>query len=160
MTDKDKKRPEFELICQNKRAGQRYVFEDKFEAGLVLQGSEVKSLRAHRADLDGAYAEIGGKEAWIHHMHIAEFPQAGPHHNHEPKRTRKLLMHRGELEKIRGRLTSKGYTLVPLRLYFKKGFAKVELALAKGKEGHDKRDEIKRDLSVREARDAMKRTRQ
>ena len=148
----------FVLVCQNKRAHQRYVFEDKVEAGIVLTGSEVKSLRNKKADLEGSYASIDGDQIFVHQMHIAEYPQAGPF-GHELKRPRKLLLNRREIEKIRGRLTTKGYTLIPLRVYFKKGYAKVEVALAKGKATHDRRQEIKRDVDRREAREAMQRSR-
>jgi len=145
-----------DVVCRNRKASQRYEFEDRFEAGMVLTGSEVKSLRDHRADLDGAYASTSGLEVYLHQMHIAEYKQAGAY-GHELKRPRKLLLHRAQIEKIRGRLTSKGYTLIPLSVYFKKSYAKVELALAKGKREGDKRHEIRRDIDLREAREAIAR---
>ncbi|MBK8173047.1 MAG: SsrA-binding protein SmpB [Sandaracinaceae bacterium] len=146
------------LVCRNAKATQRYTIEDRFEAGMVLQGSEVKSLRARRADLEGSYAAIERGELYLHQMHIAPYEQAGQF-NHEPKRTRKLLAHKHELEKLDGRLSMRGYTLVALRVYFKNGRAKIELGLGKGKNVEDKRQDIKKKDADREARAAMTRAR-
>ncbi len=143
-------------VCRNKRASQKYDFEEHIEAGLVLRGSEVKSLRAHRADLEGAYASIHRGEGYLYQMHIAEYAQAGQF-NHEVKRPRKLLLQRRQIERLQGRLTMQGYTLVPLAVYFSKGFAKVDLALARGKRLGDKRDEIRREVDLKEAREAISR---
>jgi SsrA-binding protein len=123
---------------------------------MVLTGSEVKSLRARRADIEAAYATIDKAELFLHNMHIAPYEQAGVF-GHEPKRPRKLLAHRAEILKLLGKLAHRGYTLVPLRVYFKQGRAKVELALGKGKKRVDRREDIKRDIDLREARDAIAR---
>ncbi len=144
------------LVCRNPKAAKRYEIEERLEAGMVLQGSEVKSLRLRRADLEGSYAAIDGGELFLHKMHIAPYEQAGPHFNHEPKRKRKLLVKKREIEKLHGRLTAKGYTLVPLQCYFKNGVAKVQLGLGKGKRVGDERESIKAKAELREARDAMK----
>jgi SsrA-binding protein len=142
------------LVCRNPKAQHDFEIAEKFEAGMVLTGSEVKSLRARRADLEGAYATVDGAELFLHHMHIAPYEQAGPF-GHEPRRSRKLLAHREEIQKLLGQLAHRGYTLVPLRVYFKNGRAKVELALGKGKRRADRREDLKRDIDLREAREAM-----
>ncbi len=144
------------LVCRNPRARQRYDIEDTLEAGMVLKGSEVKSLRMRRADLEGSYGSIDHGEAWLHRMHIAPYEQAGPYYGHEPKRKRKLLMKRHQIEKWQGKLTTKGYAIVPLAVYFKGGYAKVELGLGRGRKFHDKRQELKREAEMREAREAVK----
>jgi len=152
-------KPEGEvLVCRNSKALQRYDVEERIEAGMVLEGSEVKSLRARQGDLDGSYASIDRGELWLHKMHIAPYAQATAF-AHETRRSRKLLAHRHELEKLSGRLTMRGYTLVPLRVYFKNGRAKVELGLARAKTVGDNRESIARELDKREARDAMSRGR-
>jgi SsrA-binding protein len=144
------------VVCRNPKAQRDYEIEERLEAGLVLQGSEVKSLRARRADLEGAYAAITGSELFLHGMHIAPYEQAGPF-GHEPKRVRKLLVHRAEIQRLLGKLSLRGYTLVPLSVYFKTGRAKVELGLGRGKQRGDRREDIRRDLDLRDARDAMAR---
>lgn len=146
------------LVCQNRRAAHRYHLEGRIEAGLVLAGSEVKSLRERRADIEGAYAGLQGDGLYLHGMHIGPYAQATVF-KHEAKASRKLLVHRRELEKLRGQLTQRGYTLVPLRLYFKGGWAKVELALAKHKDQRDRRQEIRAQAAEREAKAAMARAR-
>ena len=143
------------LVCRNPKAAKRYEIEESLEAGMVLQGSEVKSLRQRRADLEGSYATVDGGELYLHKMHIAPYEQAGPHYNHEPKRKRKLLAKKREIEKLHGRLTAKGFTLVPLQVYFRNGVAKVQLGLGKGKRLGDERESIKRKAELREARDVM-----
>lgn len=148
------------LVARSARVTQRYEIEEKIEAGLVLTGSEVKSFRLRRVDLEGAYASFEGETLMLHKMHVAPYEKAaGPFFGHEPKRSRKLLLNARELEKLRGRLTLQGYTLVPIRVYFKNGWAKVELGLAKGKKLGDDRESIKRELAVKEARAAMQRGR-
>lgn len=148
------------LVARNARTLARYEVEERYEAGLVLTGSEVKSMRLRRADLDGSYAAFQGDELFLHKMHVAAYEKAGmPMFGHEPRRTRKLLMSARELEKLKGRLTTQGYTLIPIRLYFKNGWAKVELGLAKGRKLHDDRETIRRELDRKEARDAMQRRR-
>src|SRR3954453_3365149 len=126
------------LIAQNRKARYDYQIEDTFEAGLVLVGTEVKSLRAGRATLGDGFAEIHNGEAFLHGVHIPEYTQ-GTWTNHEPRRVRKMLLNRHEIDKIDSRVNERGYTIVPLSLYFKDGRAKVEIALAKGKKSYDKR---------------------
>lgn len=147
------------LVCSNQRALRNYEVQERLEAGMVLQGSEVKSLRARQADLDGSYASVDGGELYLHKMHIAPYLQAGPYFGHEPTRSRKLLVHRQEIERILGKLARRGYTLIPLRVYFKNRRAKVELGLAVGREKGDRRETLKRDADMREARAAMSRRR-
>ncbi len=137
------------LVAQNKKARHDYAIEDVYEAGLVLTGTEVKSLRAGRASLVDAYAQIRDGEAWLHNAHIPEYAE-GTWTNHEPRRTRKLLLHRGEIAKLIGKTKEGGLTLVPLRLYFKDGKAKVEIALARGKKSYDKRQDLAKRDAARE----------
>lgn len=146
------------LVCRNPQATHSYEILERIEAGLVLQGSEVKSLRQRRASLEGAYASIVGNEAFLHKMHIAPYEQATVF-GHEPKRSRKLLLHRGQIERLRGKLAQRGLTLVPLRVYFKDGYAKVELGLGRGRTKGDQRQEMRRKVDTAEAREAMKRRR-
>jgi SsrA-binding protein len=129
------------LIAQNKKARHDYHLEDHYEAGLVLTGTEVKSLRAGRASLVDAYAHIKDGEVWLENAHIPEYDQ-GSWTNHEPRRARKLLLHRNEIGKLIGKTKESGLTLVPLALYFKDGKAKVEIALARGKKTYDKRQTL------------------
>ncbi len=144
------------LVCRNPKAARRYDIEDRFEAGMVLYGSEVKSLRARRANLEGSYARLDAGELFLYGMHIAPYDQAG-HAGHEPLRRRKLLMHRHEIEKLRGRLTTKGYALIPLQVYFKNGVAKVQLGLGRGRKKGDEREAIRRQEDLKEARAAIQR---
>ncbi len=136
----------------NKKAYRNFELVDKFEAGISLLGTEVKSLRASQGNLDGSYARITGNECWLVGATIAQYQEAGAN-NHEPTRKRKLLLHRQEIHRIRTKLEQRGFTLVPLRIYFSgRGLAKVELALARGKRQYDKRKKIaerqqKRDIS-------------
>ena len=134
------------LIVDNRRARHDYQLLDRVEAGLVLTGTEVKSLREGRAQIRQAYADVRGNEAWLVGLHIAVYDQ-GNIANHDPDRDRKLLLHQREIETLNAQVREKGLTIVPTRLYFKDGRAKVELALAKGKDLHDKR----RDISKRDA---------
>lgn len=129
------------LIAQNKKARHDYAIEDVYEAGLVLQGTEVKSLRAGRASLVDAYAHIKDGEVWLENAHIPEYTQ-GSWTNHEPRRSRKLLLHRAEIAKLIGKTKESGLTLIPLSMYFKDGKAKVEIALARGKRAYDKRQTL------------------
>lgn len=126
-------------IALNKKARHDYFIEDRFEAGLVLQGWEVKSLREGRAQLTDSYIIIKDNEAWLFGFHISPLLSASTHVTPDPTRTRKLLLHRNELDRLIGAVERKGYTLVPLALYWKKGKAKLEIALARGKQAHDKR---------------------
>jgi SsrA-binding protein len=134
------------LIAQNRKARHDYHLEDVFEAGLVLTGTEVKSLRAGRASLVDAYATLDGGEAFLRGMHIPEYTE-GTWTNHEPRRVRKLLLHKHELLRLVGKTKESGLTLVPIELYFKDGRAKVAIALARGKKSYDKRQ----DLATRDA---------
>ena len=132
-----------DTIAQNRRARHEYSVEDTFEAGIVLRGTEIKSIRAHRVSLADAYARIDRDEAWIVGLHIAPWESADVRFNHEPKRSRKLLLHRDEIDELLGKTKAKGLTLVPLRLYITdQGRAKVELGLARGKQTWDRRREI------------------
>lgn len=131
------------LIAQNKKARFEYHIDSTLEAGMVLRGSEVKSLRDGRASLSDSYAIIKGNECFLIGVHIAPYPPA-TYLNHEPKRTRKLLLHAREIEKLLGKLKQRGFTLIPTKLYFKKGKAKVELGLCQGKKKYDKRESIKK----------------
>jgi len=126
------------LVAQNRKARHDYVISDTLEAGLVLTGTEVKSLRAGRASLVDGYAVITDGEVWLYGVHIPEYTE-GTWTNHEPRRHRKLLLHRREIAKLIGKTKEGGVTLVPLQLYFRDGRAKVELALARGKRAYDKR---------------------
>jgi SsrA-binding protein len=140
------------LIVDNRRARHDYHLSDKVEAGIVLSGTEVKSLRGGQATLNQAYAEVREGEAWLNGLHIPEYTQ-GNRANHDPDRPRKLLLHRREIDRMYGQVREKGFTLVPTRLYFKNGRVKVELALARGKEVRDKR----RDIAARDAKRQMER---
>jgi SsrA-binding protein len=137
------------IVAQNKKASFQYYIEETIEAGLVLLGSEVKSIRDGRASLSDSYAVIKKNEAYIVNSHIAQCPQAS-YMNHDPKRTRKLLLHRMQIRRLTGKLTQKGFTLIPIKLYFKEGRAKVELGLCRGKKLFDKREAIKKKETRRE----------
>jgi SsrA-binding protein len=141
------------LVAENRKARFNYEIEDKLEAGLVLTGSEVKSLRAGKANIADSYASDEGGALYLINAHIAEYAQAG-RANHEPKRPRKLLLHRRELDRVRGAIQREGMAVVPLRLYFNaRGIAKVQLGIAKGKKLHDKREtEKKRDWERQKGR--------
>lgn len=143
------------VIATNRRARHDYFIEEVFEAGLSLLGSEVKSLRAGRADLKDGYGVVEGSEAWLVGVRISPY-QFAREGGHQPERTRKLLLRRREIERIRGKLAEKGLTLIPLRLYFKRGRAKVEMGLAKGKARYDKRETIRRRQAEREMQRAMR----
>ncbi len=142
------------LIASNRKARHDYHIEDTYEAGIVLQGTEVKSLRAGRASLVDAFADIERGEMYLHALHIATYTQ-GTWTNHEPRRRRKLLLHREEIDKIESKVKEKGYTLVPLQMYFVDGRAKVEIGLAKGKKSWDKRQAIAERTAKREAEVAI-----
>ncbi|MFH2054706.1 MAG: SsrA-binding protein SmpB [bacterium] len=129
------------FIARNRKARHNYEIVDTYEAGLVLVGTEVKSLRLGKAQLTDSYATIEEGELWLHHLHISPYAQ-GNIQNHDPTRKRKLLLHRRELHKLKTRLEERGYTLVPLSIYFKGKVAKIELGLGRGKKAHDKRQAI------------------
>src|SRR5262245_58317081 len=136
------------VICRNRRARHEDNILDTIEAGIVLAGSEVKSLRAGHASLEEAYARVDDGEVWLIDCDIPELPQAS-RFNHKPKRPRKLLLHRREVVKFAGEAKQRGCTLVPLKVYFRRGFARVELALARGRKQHDKREAMKKADAVR-----------
>lgn len=138
---KEKPKSEIQNIAENRKARHDYFVEEDYEAGIVLLGSEVKSARAGRVNLRDAYAQIRDGEIFLHNCHISPYEQAN-RFNHEPLRPRKLLMHRSEILRLFGLVREKGFTLVPLQMYFKKGKAKVQLGLARGKKAYDKRDDI------------------
>jgi SsrA-binding protein len=139
-----------QTVAVNRKARHNYLITDTFEAGLVLTGTEIKSIRAGKANLADAYARVERGEAWLIGAHIAPY-DSGNRYNHEPKRDRKLLLHRGEIDELMGRAAAKGLTIVPLRLYINnKGRAKVELGLARGKQLHDRRRSIAERDSRRE----------
>jgi SsrA-binding protein len=146
------------LVCRNRRAFHDYDVAETLECGLVLTGTEVKSLRAGHASLEEAYAKLEGGEVWLIGSDIPEYEQ-GNRFNHKPKRPRKLLLHRREIDKFAGKATQRGFTLVPLRLYFRQGRAKLEVAVARGKQLHDKREDQKKAEAQREIRRAMTRRR-
>ena len=153
-----KKNPDdgLQVICRNKRAFHEYELSDSLECGVVLTGTEVKSLRAGSASLEEAYAKLDGGEVWLIGSDIPEYAM-GNRMNHKPKRPRKLLMHRREIAKFAGKASQRGFTLVPLKMYFKDGRAKVEIAVARGKQLHDKRETAKKAEAQREIRRAMTR---
>jgi len=141
-------------ICKNRRAFHEYAISDTLECGIVLTGTEVKSLRERAANLEDAYAKIDAGELWLIGSDIPEYTM-GNKQNHKPKRNRKLLLHKRELAKFAGKASQKGFTLVPLRMYFKGGRAKVELGVARGKQQHDKRQDQKTAEAQRDIRRAM-----
>jgi len=142
------------LVAQNKKARHDYHIEDTYEAGLVLMGTEVKSLRMGRASLADGFVDIEGHEAWLHGVHIPEYTQ-GTWTNHSARRKRKLLLNRHEIDKIERRVNEKGLTVIPLALYFLDGRAKVEIALAKGKKSWDKRHSLAERQADREKEQAL-----
>ena len=147
-----------QLVLQNRRASFDYELGERFEAGLVLTGSEVKTLRNGSGDLTDGWVAIRGGEAWLKNLFLPKLLHAA--FGHEERRDRKLLLHEREIERLRKATTQEGLTVVPVRVYWKSGRAKVELALAKGKKAHDKRESIKKREGEREARAAMRRGRE
>ncbi|URM91208.1 SsrA-binding protein SmpB [Streptomyces sp. MRC013] len=142
------------LIAQNKKARHDYHILDTYECGLVLTGTEVKSLRQGRASLVDGFVQIDGHEAWLHNVHVPEYSQ-GTWTNHTARRKRKLLLHRAEIDKLESKSQETGHTIVPLSLYFKDGRAKVEVALARGKKEYDKRQTLREKQDRREAERTM-----
>ncbi|GAB2741674.1 SsrA-binding protein SmpB [Streptomyces bullii] len=142
------------LIAQNKKARHDYHIIDTYEAGLVLTGTEVKSLRQGRASLVEGFVQMDGHEAWLHNVHVPEYSQ-GTWTNHSARRKRKLLLHRAELDKLEAKAQETGHTIVPLSLYFRDGRAKIEIALAKGKKEYDKRQTLREKQDRREAERVM-----
>ena len=150
-----------DIVTQNRKAFYDYFIEETFEAGIMLTGTEVKSLRAGKANLKDSYARIKDGEIFLLNTHISPYNQADGFKQHEPERTRKLLLHKKEIMKLLGKTREKGYTLVPTKIYFKDGKAKVEIGLARGKTSYDKRDSIKaRDVKREIAKTIRQRTKQ
>lgn len=150
------KNPTEKVVATNRKAFHDYFIEDKFEAGIVLQGTEVKSLREGRVNLQDSYASVRDGEVFLHNCHVSPYSH-GNIMNHDPTRVRKLLLHKTEINKLHGRTQQKGLTLIPLRVYFsKRGHAKVELGLAKGKKLYDRRETIKSREAGREVQRAIK----
>ena len=143
------------IVARNRKARHEYHIEESYEAGIVLQGTEVKSIRQGKANLKDSFAIVEGGEVFLHNLHIAPYKQ-GNRYNHKPERVRKLLLHKRQIKSLIGLTKEKGYTLIPLKLYFKRGLVKVELALAKGKNLYDKRQDIKKRTAQREIERAFK----
>jgi SsrA-binding protein len=161
--DKGKTKPKdkaddsgIKIVARNRRVRHDYELFEKVEAGIVLTGTEVKSLRNGKANLEDSYAEVNGGEAWLVGCDIPEYIQAN-RMNHVPKRPRKLLLHRSEIIKLESKTSEKGMTIVPLSIYFKKGMAKVELSIAKGRKTYDKREALKKKDANREIDRALRR---
>lgn len=140
------------VIAENRKAYHDYFVEERHEAGIILTGTEIKSIRKARVNLKDSYAELRDGEVWLLQMHISPYEQ-GNRFNHEPLRKRKLLLHRSEIAKLTGKVQQQGMTLVPLKIYLKQGLAKIELGLCKGKKNYDKRD----DLAEKDAKRQMER---
>lgn len=144
------------IMARNRRAGHDYFLEESLEAGLVLVGSEIKSIRQGKVTLSDGYVEWRESELWLLNVHISSYEQAGIYGRVDPMRPRKLLMHRKQIRELRARIRERGYTIVPTMVYLRDGKAKVEIALAKGKRQYDKREAIAKRDSEREVRQAMK----
>jgi SsrA-binding protein len=142
------------IVAQNRAASHKYIFLEKYEAGMELAGSEVKSLRDGKASLREAYGEVRGGEVWLERCHIPPYPSAG-HFNHAALRPKKLLLHRREIDRLAGQTQQKGLTLIPLRIYFRNGIAKCEIALARGRQVHDRRASEREQEAKREASEAL-----
>jgi len=156
MAKSQKKEDGTQPICKNRRAYHEYEVFDTIECGIVLVGTEVKSLREHHGNLEDAYGKLQDGEVWLMNADIPEYSM-GNRLNHKPKRPRKLLMHRREISKFAEKASETGFTLIPLRMYFKDGRAKVEIAIARGKKLHDKRETAKKAEAQKEIRNAMSR---
>lgn len=147
--------PPVKTVCRNKKAFHDYYILETYEAGIALRGTEVKSLRAGKANLRDSYGRVVNGELWLENMHISPYEQ-GNRYNHEPKRPRKLLMHKAEIMRLFGKSREKGLAIIPLKVYFKRGRAKVEMALAKGKKLYDKRQDLARRDAQREMERGMR----
>jgi SsrA-binding protein len=146
----------YKVITDNRQARYLYEILETFEAGIELTGTEVKSIRAGRVNLQDGYALIRNGEAWLINAHISPYNASGQYFNHEPRRTRKLLLHRQEIRKLIGKVEQQGLTLIPLKMYLKRGWVKVSIGLCKGKKIHDKREALKRRQDQRDMQRAMK----
>ena len=150
-----KQNESIKIACENRKARHDYFIHETYETGIALQGTEVKSLRAGKANLKDSYATIENGEVFVENMHISPYEQ-GNIFNHDPLRRRKLLLHKSEIAKLFGKTREKGFTLVPLKIYFKRGRAKMELALASGKHNYDKRQSLRAKDAKREVEQALK----
>lgn len=151
MAEPAKEKDGKKIVATNRKARHDYEILETLEAGLVLKGPEVKSLRAGKVGFQDAFARVGGAEVWLHNLHISPYEQAN-RFNEDPLRTRKLLLGRHEIRRLIGKVEEKGLTLVPLELHFKRGYAKVTLGLARGRKQHDKREKLKQEAQERDAR--------
>ncbi len=152
----DKSDDGYKLVSDNRQARHQYEILETFEAGVELKGTEVKSIRAGNVNLRDGYALIRDAQIWLHNVHIAPHSTTIQVYNHEARRTRRLLLHRGEIRKLIGKVEQQGLTLVPLKMYLKRGWVKIVLALAKGKKLHDKRETLKNKQAKREIDRALK----
>ncbi|MBI5968806.1 MAG: SsrA-binding protein SmpB [Deltaproteobacteria bacterium] len=143
------------VLCQNKKARHDFLIQETYEAGIVLQGTEVKSLRLGKGNLKDGYVRIEDEEAFLHNTHISPYPY-GHQFNHDPERVRKLLLHKREIRRLLGKTQQRGYTLVPLKIYLKNGIIKIEIGLGKGKTLYDKREDLKKRSADREIEKVMK----
>jgi len=146
----------YKILSDNRQARHQYEILETFEAGIELKGTEVKSIRAGKANLRDGFAQLREGELWLQNVHISPHSTTIQQYNHDPRRTRKLLLHKGEIRKLSGKVEQKGLTLVPLKIYVTRGWIKVTIALAKGKKLHDKRDSLKRKQEKREVERALK----
>lgn len=151
------KKDSFKIVSDNRQARFLYEILETYEAGLELKGTEVKSIREGKANLRDGYALIRNGEAWLLNVHISPYKSSSEYFNHDPRRTRKLLLHKQEIRKLIGKVEQKGLTLVPLKMYLKDGWVKITLGLGKGKKVHDKREDIKQREDKRDMERAMKR---
>lgn len=146
----------YKILSDNRQARYQYEILETFEAGLELRGTEVKSIRAGKVNLRDGFAQIKDGELWLQNVHISPHTTTIQQYNHEPRRMRRLLLHKGEIRKLIGKVEQKGLTLVPLKLYVTRGWIKITIALAKGKKLHDKRDSLKQKQEKREVERALK----
>jgi SsrA-binding protein len=147
----------YKVIADNRQARFRYEILETYEAGVELKGTEVKSIREGKANIRDGYALIRNGEAWLLNVHISPYESSSDYFNHDPRRTRRLLLHKKEIRKLIGKVEQEGLTLVPLKMYFKRGFVKITIALGKGKKLHDKRESIKAREDKRDMARAIKR---
>ncbi len=147
----------YKIVTDNRQARFQYEILETYEAGIELKGTEVKSIRAGKANLGDGFALIRDNQVWLHNVHISPYETASQTFNHEPRRTRRLLLHREEIRKLIGKVEQRGLTLVPLKLYLKRGIVKIAIGLARGKKLHDKREDMKKRQDKRDMERALKR---
>lgn len=150
------KKSEDKVLAQNKKASHDYFIEDTYEAGMVLSGTEIKSIRTGKANISDSFCTIRNGEAFVHNMHVSPFEQGNRHNPSDPTRTRKLLLKRGEIDKLLGLIKQEGYTLIPLKIYVRNGFAKLLLGVAKGKKLYDKRESAAKRDAQRDIQRALR----